>query len=112
MACYKTFAGDRLDITHYSGYPIVNHEFEILDDAGLAYDFTNLSEVFFKLFAKAHGKELNNDDMELQIPSTLLLSSTYFTELRPTLYYHECYWTKAGSPDDPVLLFYGVSEVI
>ena len=112
MLASKTFIGERLDLDHYKGYPIIDHEITITDSDDTAFDFSIFSSITFKIFAKQHGKELAEIDVPVPDDNVILLSVDADTmNLRPKLYYHECYGLTDESPSDAVLLFHGVSQV-
>jgi hypothetical protein len=110
MLASKTFIGERLDLEHYKGYPIINHEITITNSDDDAFDFSIFSSITFKLFAKQHGKELAEIDVPVPDDNILILDVETMN-YRPKLYYHECYGETDESPSQSVLLFHGVSEI-
>lgn len=113
----KTTPGCRTDLQHYLNYPIVEHEFEVVDDDGVDYDFTGVKDIIFKLFEKKHGtlvltmKETDGE-IDLSDGNIIGLSVTQLemSLLRVKEYYHEMYWV--DSSDRSILLFHGVSQTI
>lgn len=108
MLATTTFFGKRLDMQHYKNV-VMNRTIEILDENGDIYDLGS-EDVYYELFAKAHGKSLDVFNLGDQT-SNLVVLDNLVVDHRPSIYYHECYQL-IGSPSDKVLLFYGVSEII
>lgn len=114
MIYHKTFTGGRLDLEHFKRFPIVEHEFEVLNDDCTAKDFSGYDAVYFKLYAKQGGKLLATIDMLSGDNSPednfiYLNDSSVITNMRgPREYWHECEGV-GGSPEVAELLFYGVS---
>lgn len=114
MIYHKTFTGGRLNLIHKKGYPIVQHEFEILNDDCTAKDLSGTDGVYFKLFAKAGGKLLVTIDMSAgdNSPDDNFIylddDSDITSQRAPREYWHECY-AVSGSPEVSELLFDGVS---
>lgn len=114
MIYHKTFTGGRLDLEHIKRYPIVEHEFEILDGCN-AKDFSAFDGVFFALYAKRGGKLLLTIDMldgdtSPQDNFIYLSTEQIAVQRGPREYWHECYATY-GSPEVREMIFQGVSLV-
>lgn len=114
MIYHKTFAGGRLDLEHIKRFPVVEHEFEVLDGCN-AKDFSVFDGVFFAVYAKAGGKLLFTIDMLTSDASPednfiYLSDSEQIANLRASEYWHECYGTY-GSPEVREMIFQGVSLV-
>lgn len=111
MIYHKTFMGGRVDLEHIGRYPIVEHEFEVLDGCD-AKDFSGYDGIFFAVFDKQGGKLLFTIDMRADDASPTdnfiyLSDDGQIAALRgPKEYWHECYAT-----DGPVseMIFQGVS---
>jgi hypothetical protein len=112
----KVYIGSRLDLEHYKGIAIQDHEFEILDIQDDPVDLSIYDSFDFCLYAKPHGKLLECFTMDEPSP---LVNIIYLSALasqmdrRPSLYFYECKaYQEDSSPDVPTLLFYGVFEMI
>lgn len=116
MIYHKVFTAGKLNLEFKKGYPVVNHEFEILNDDCTAKDFSDVDGVYFKLFAKQGGKLLHTIDMMSGDNSPddnfIYLNDDVITsqERAPRECYHECY-AVSGSPEVSELLFYGISLI-
>lgn len=113
MIYHKTFTGGRLDLEHFKRYPIVDHEFEVLNDDCTAKDFSVFDGVELRLYAKQGGKLLFTVDMldgdNSPSDNFIYLNTADFEDLRgPREYWHECVGL-SGSPEVGELIFYGVS---
>lgn len=113
MIYHKTFTGGRLDLEHSKRYPIVDHEFEVLNDDCTAKDFSGFDEVKFRVFAKQGGKLLFEVDMldgdNSPSDNFIYLNTAEFENQRgPREYWHECVGI-GGSPEVEEMLFQGVS---
>lgn len=115
MIYHKTFMGGRVDLEHIKRFPIVDHEFEVLDGCN-AKDFSGYDGIFFAVYDKAGGKLLFTIDMLTSDTSPednfiYLNDDGQIGELRaPKEYWHECYATY-GSPEVREMIFQGVSLV-
>jgi hypothetical protein len=108
----KVFIGQRIDLEHYKGLAIVDHEFELLNSDGTEFDFSEYDQIVFELSAKRHGKILAEVDQEVPADNILLLNvENEVFDIRPTLYSFEVYADTSASPSVRVLLFYGIIEL-
>jgi hypothetical protein len=112
----KVYIGSRLDLEHYKGIAIQEHEFELLDIDGEPVDLSIYDSFNFCLYDKPHGKLLECIDMDFPSPmiNSLYLSATASqVNRRPKLYFYESKaYQEDSSPEIPTLLFYGVFEMI
>lgn len=111
----KVFTSARLDLDIFKGvYEIIDFQFEVLNDDCTARDMSDSSGVFFKVLSKKNGKQLLNIEMEINAsPDNYIYLSDggEIVALRhPRTYWYECYSIE-GSPEQPVLLFYGNLEL-
>lgn len=112
MLASKTYIGERLDLEHYKGYPIIDYEITVTDSDDSAYPVEDFDAIVFELFAKQYGKLLESVDVEVPEDNVIKLNITdVVMDKRPKLYYHECYGLTADSPAQKVLIFHGVSEI-
>lgn len=109
--------GCRHDVEFYLNYPINSFPFEILDDDGVAYDFTGYKDIIWKLFEKKHGtlvltmKETDNEiDLTGGNTIELRVTQTEMMLLRLKEYYQEMYWVDTTNKE--ILLFHGVAKAI
>lgn len=111
----KTYNGSRQDLEHYKGYPVINHEFEILNDDGSDFDFTGEQGIWFKIFQKQHGtlvdtfSKANGNISRSSNVITVSVDAAYLN-LRPKEYYQELYWVNADDEND--LIFHGIYAFI
>lgn len=116
MTPVKIFTGQRFDLEAYKGtYPIVEWEFEVLNDDCSARDMDTSGGVFFKVLSKQGGKVLLNVEMTIAATSPgnfiYLSDDSQIVELRaPRTVWYECY-SLEGSPEYGELLFYGNLEL-
>jgi hypothetical protein len=109
----KSFLGQRLDLEHYAGLPLNDFEIEVVDSNEDPFDFTGYSNFKFALYAKAHGKLLEEFDIADPTDSIITLSginSTSFLELRPALYFFEVYADTGDSPAQKFIINYGIFD--
>jgi hypothetical protein len=117
MTPAKIFTGARFDIQAFKGqYEIIDFPFEVLNDDCTPRDMDDSSGVFFKLFAKQNGKALLELEMEFDASASpdgfiYLSDGGQILALRhPRIYWYEVYSIE-GSPEQPVLLFFGTLEL-
>lgn len=114
MLAAKTFIGERLDLQHYKGIPVIGFELDVYDANDDPFDFTGYSRFAVDLFYKPHG--LLIESFDLPDPSTNIIivnaNSETLLGLRPTLYYYEVYAFNDKSPAEKVLINYGIFDLI
>src|SRR5688572_11727699 len=111
----KVFTASRFDLVAFKGvYEIIDFPFEVLNDDCTARDMSDSSGVFFKVLAKQNGAQYLNLEMEINAsPDNFIYLSDNgeIVALRhPRTYWYEVY-SLEGSPEGPVLLFYGNIEL-
>jgi hypothetical protein len=111
----KVYIGSRLDLEHYKGIAIQEHEFELLDIDGEPIDLSIYDSVYFDLYTKPHGRLLDSTEItQITQPNFIYLNQgAEVYERRATLYFFECKAYQSASPDDvPTILFYGNFDLI
>lgn len=114
MALIQINYGDRVDLDFYKGFPIINFEFEVLNDDDSEYDFSNSSGVYFKLLAKKNGRLLTLIQMSFTSPRTNFIylndsgsSPSIVIQRTPRTAWYEVYSIESQNK----LLFEGVAEI-
>jgi|SRR6478736_487850 len=114
MALLKVSPSERVDLEFYKGYPVINYTFEILNEDGTAYDFTNSSGVYFKLLAKKNGSLLALISMSFSSPRDNFIylndsgsSPSIVSQRTPRVCWYEVYSVESQNK----LLFEGVAEI-
>jgi hypothetical protein len=109
----KTYIGQRLDLQHYKGYPIIEYHLEVLDSNEDAFDFSNYDTFKFELFDKAHGASIETVDLDNPTGNIITINdeSPEFLALRKKLYFYEVYCYTQDSPALKTLISYGVLDL-
>jgi len=114
MALVTVNNGARLDLEFYKGYPIINFDFEILNDDGSAYNFSNSTGVYFKLLAKKNGALLTLIPLSFSSPRNNFIylndsgsSPSIVIQRTPRTAWYEVYSIEGQVK----LLFEGVAQI-
>ena len=118
MSAFKTYKGGRLDLEHYKGMTISSFAIDVFNDDDTDFNLDVYDDIKIKVYEKIHGLLKLTFDFQGGISTDSPAGNTiYWTaqktqmNLRPKLYYHECYGSKQSGAIQE-LIFHGVSDEI
>ncbi len=119
MSAFKTYKGGRLDLEHYRGKSIDGYAIDVFNDDDTDFDLDVYDDIFIRIFEKIHGTLVLTFNFETGISTDSPAGNTIYwnatksqMDIRPKLYWHECYGVINVNPTKEELIFQGVSEVI
>ncbi len=119
MSAFKTYKGGRLDLEDYKGKSIVNYQVSVQNDDGTPFDLSIYSDIRERIFQKIHGTLVLAFDFQNGVSTDSPAADIiYFNHtkaefnIRPKLYWCECYGVINTNPSIEELIFQGVREVI
>jgi hypothetical protein len=107
-------AGARIDLEFYKGYPVINYDFQVLQDNCSNYDFSNSTAVYFRLLAKRNGTELALIQMSFSNPKTnyIYLNDSGSSPSVITQRFNRTCWYEVYSVEGQnKLLFEGIAQL-